>query len=99
MGTVRRENEIRDYLAAIDDVDRPEWTPDGLDFATVTRLQWAVYDELRKEGIPEPTAWISMSDRERAEIRPPRRRTPAGVLRLVRGGAESVVAPDEGEAA
>lgn len=41
------------------------------------RREWA--------SAPVATSWMSMTDEERAEIRPARRRTAAGLLVLVRG--------------
>lgn len=45
------------------------------------RRDWAVQ--------PEATSWLSMSEAERAQIRPRRRRTAAGSLVLVRGEGRS----------
>lgn len=59
---------------------------------------------LESDGVadaqPEPTSWLSMPESERAQIRPARRRTPAGLLVLVRGdGSAAPVPSGEGEAA
>ena len=61
----------------------------------------SVKKELSRAKPPVVTSWMSMPERERAEIRPPRRRTATGLLRLVRGTAAEPIAvtSTEGEAA
>lgn len=56
-------------------------------------------DATRAEA-PVVTSWMSMSEFERARIRPPRRRTAAGLLVLVRDHDTATIAVSvEGEAA
>ncbi|WP_028924962.1 hypothetical protein [Pseudonocardia acaciae] len=101
METVRLSKHAREFIDATDDVTFARDCGDGMDFRTTTRAQWDVGAELRRTGLrQEPTSWLSMSEAERAQIRPPRRRTPAGLLVLVRGeGADRPVCGDAGEAA
>lgn len=83
---VAADREDEARLAALDEIDA---------------LLAEVADELACEEPPVITTWMVMSERERAQIRPHRRRTPEGMLWLVRGGARQPAArvSDEGEAA
>jgi hypothetical protein len=99
--TSSRNERLTDARWPADEPEPGSFSPDGYDPASATIVIREVAQQLRTQPPPVPTAWMSMSERERAEIRPPRRRTPRGTLRLVRGGAPEVGLPvaDEGEAA
>lgn len=82
------------------------WDEDALadQWATQARRERAEVDQAledtRRDSVtwPEATSWMSMSEAERARIRPPRRRTADGSLILLRGEGQPA-APSVGEVA
>ncbi|HEX5402529.1 MAG TPA: hypothetical protein VFX16_09535 [Pseudonocardiaceae bacterium] len=101
MKVVRTSRQIAERFASEIAADDPlGFSPDGFDPLSATILIRSVAAEQRRNRAAEPTAWMSMTPLERAEIRPPSRQTATGVLRLIRGSVDVPVHESrDGEAA
>lgn len=99
MRSHRLTRQQAEYLDSLDQSFCEELGPDDWTFEVTLERQRAVYADLKRERLPEPTSWLQLPEEERARIRPPRRRTAAGLLVLVRGEGQPAGTCGEGEAA